>query len=85
MSADLLSDLSRDSIKILIGEMGIQILTLVHTGCSTVRDLMRFSSLSRDCLDVKIPLLVMLGLINDDSGNYRLTQLGEGILEALTD
>jgi predicted transcriptional regulator len=75
--------LSTEAIKLLIGDMGLQILNLVDQGCSDDSDLIRFSALSRSCLSVKIPLLVMLGLMATGRGGYRLTQEGEDVLEEL--
>ena len=78
-----LEGLSTESIKLLIGDMGTQILSLVDQGCTDESDLLRFSSLSHTCLQVKIPLLVTLGLLVIGGTGYRLTITGEDVLEDL--
>ncbi|TFF92319.1 hypothetical protein EU545_01275 [Candidatus Thorarchaeota archaeon] len=70
-----------DTICHLIGEMGIDLLTLVQQGCVNDYELKRYSSITQGCLDVKIPLLKTLGLIEGDSEGYEVTSLGETFLK----
>ena len=65
----------------LVGEMGNEILSLIHQGCKTVDDLTRFSSISKPCLDVKIPLLMNLDLVSITSNRYQITSMGVRYIE----
>ncbi len=70
-----------ESIRYLIGGMGIDILTLIKQGCVNDYELKRYSSVTQHCLEVKIPLLKTLGLLSGDANGYAITPLGETFLK----
>lgn len=79
--------LTIDTINYLIGEQGRQALRLIDQGCVTNVDITRLSSISNDCLKVKIPLLITLGLITDcgtESNEYSITDAGKTFLREVT-
>ncbi|MHA1481775.1 MAG: hypothetical protein ACTSQZ_10190 [Candidatus Thorarchaeota archaeon] len=72
--------LTTDTIDYLIGEQGRQTLSLIDQGCVTNVDITKLSSITNDCLNVKIPLLITLGLITDcgtESNEYSITETGK--------
>ena len=48
------------TISYLLGELGIETLALIAQGCVTDDDIIRLSTVTRTCLEVKIPLLETL-------------------------
>jgi len=79
--------LTFDTINYLIGEQGRQTLSLIDQGCINNLDITRLSSISNDCLEVKIPLLITLGLITDcgkESSDYTITKTGKTFLREVT-
>ncbi|MHA1906242.1 MAG: hypothetical protein ACW98Y_03030 [Candidatus Thorarchaeota archaeon] len=77
-------DFDTGTIKYLLGELGILTLNLIAQGCTEEEDIMRLSTLTRSCLDVKIPLLETLSLINNVQGVYTVTSRGATVLSELT-
>jgi hypothetical protein len=73
-----------DTIRYLLGELGILTLNLIAQGCTEDADIMRLSTITRSCLDVKIPLLDTLSLINNENGIYTVTSRGVSVLSELT-
>ena len=67
----------------LVGEMGNEILSLIHQGCKNDDDLTRFSSISKPCLEVKIPLLMNLDLVSTTSNRYQITSMGVRYIESV--
>ncbi|MHA1577066.1 MAG: hypothetical protein ACTSU3_06865 [Candidatus Thorarchaeota archaeon] len=79
--------LNADTINYLIGDQGRQTLVLINQGCVTNADITKLSSISNDCLEVKIPLLITLGLITDsgtESNGYSVTNSGKSYLREAT-
>ncbi|TFG10902.1 hypothetical protein EU538_00405 [Candidatus Thorarchaeota archaeon] len=72
---------SAETIRHLIGGMGIELLSLIQQGCVNDYELKRYSSITQGCLDVKIPLLKTLSLLTGDSDGYEITALGETFLQ----
>ncbi len=72
-----------ETVRYLVGNLGLQVLNLIDQGCTTDTDLMRFSSISKTCLDVKVPLLKTLGLIVADESGYRVTSEGQRVLREI--
>lgn len=75
--------LTIDTINYLIGEQGRQTLSLIDQDCVTNVDITKLSSISNGCLEVKIPLLITLGLITDygpESIGYAITDNGRTFL-----
>lgn len=79
------NDLDVNMTKVLLGPLGTRILLLISQGCETPDDLVRFSSVSYECLDVKIPLLLNLELIHKLSSSYKTTIRGEAYLSAIAE
>ena len=77
-------DFDTDTIRYLLGELGILTLNLIAQGCGEDEDIMRLSTLTRSCLDVKIPLLETLSLIKNEDGTYTVTSRGVSVLSELT-
>ncbi len=73
-----------DTIKYLVGGLGLQVLNMIHHGCITKDDIVRFSSISPTCLDIKIELLLTLNLISKHGLNYSLTREGYSLLQELS-
>ncbi len=73
-----------DTIKYLLGELGILTLNLITQGCTIDEDIMRLSTITRSCLDVKIPLLETLALIHNEDGVYTVTSRGVSVLREIT-
>jgi predicted transcriptional regulator len=67
----------------LVGEMGNEILSLIHQGCMDNDDICRFSSISKPCLEVKIPLLMNLDLVSSRSDRYQITSIGVRYIESV--
>ncbi|TFG13972.1 hypothetical protein EU537_04535 [Candidatus Thorarchaeota archaeon] len=66
--------------KYLLGELGIQTLALINEGCSSDDELKFLSTISQSCLDVKIPLLSTLGLIERSESGYVVVERGKNFL-----
>ncbi|MCK5152253.1 MAG: hypothetical protein KAQ65_10440 [Candidatus Thorarchaeota archaeon] len=77
-------DFDSGTVKYLLGELGILTLNLIAQGCTTNDDLMRLSTLTSSCLEVKIPLLETLSLIINDNGIYSATPHGAAVLREIT-
>lgn len=77
-------DLDPTTIKYLLGELGIETLGLIAQGCMNDEEIIRLSTVTKSCLDVKVPLLETLGLIKIENGIYFITELGNDILLELT-
>ena len=77
-------DFDSGTVKYLLGELGILTLNLIAQGCTTNDDLMRLSTLTSSCLEVKIPLLETLSLIINDNGIYSVTPRGVAVLREIT-
>ncbi len=73
-----------DTTKYLLGELGIATLALVRSGCTNDCEIMKLSSISENCLDVKIPLLNTLGLIEITKGEYHITPTGEVFIDEVS-
>ncbi|MHA1481318.1 MAG: hypothetical protein ACTSQZ_07855 [Candidatus Thorarchaeota archaeon] len=79
--------LTSDTINYLIDEQGCQTLSMIDQGCINNEDITRLSLISNDCLEVKIPLLITLGLITDcgkESNEYTITKTGKTFLREVT-
>ncbi len=81
--SELEKRLDISTIGYLLGELGIEILTLIFQGCQTNADITRLGTISKSCLAVKIPLLSTLGLIRIEKGRYLKTQYGSKVLKEL--
>ncbi|MHA2425149.1 MAG: hypothetical protein ACXAEF_10195 [Candidatus Thorarchaeota archaeon] len=77
-------DFDTGSVKYLLGDLGVLTLNLIAQGCENNEDIIRLSTVTKSCLDVKIPLLETLNLINNDNGIYTVTPHGESVLRELT-
>ena len=77
-------DFDSDTIKYLLGELGILTLNLIAQGCTNNKDIMRLSTITQACLDVKIPLLETLALIDNEEGIYAVTSKGVSVLREFT-
>ena len=69
-----------DSVRNLVGEMGIEILGLIRQEFTTDEELIQYGSVTLQCLEVKIPLLETLDLITQKKDGYKLTKRGKDIL-----
>ncbi len=78
-----LDPLTTETTRYLIGDLGIQILSLVDQGCTNDDDLIKFGRFSRQCLSVKIPLLTTLGLLAAGPNGYRITPTGQSFLDTI--
>ena len=78
------TNLDSMTIKYLLGELGIETLGLIAQGCINNDEIIRLSTVTKSCLDVKIPLLETLGLIKISDGFYFITEQGNEILLELT-
>jgi len=85
-SHDITIDKSVDTntIKYLLGELGIQTLTLIAQGCTKNEEIKSLSTITDSCLEVKIPLLETLDLITTSNGNYEITLHGVAALSRIT-
>ncbi|MHA1882522.1 MAG: hypothetical protein ACTSUO_05700 [Candidatus Thorarchaeota archaeon] len=72
--------MSTDTIKYLLGGIGLQTLSMISQGCLNNGDITALSLITEGCLEVKIPLLITLGLITAKSGEYKITTLGKRTL-----
>ncbi len=72
------------TIKYLLGELGIQTLALIAQGCTQDEEIKNLSLVTNLCLEVKIPLLETLDLINTSNGFYEITPRGVTALSAIT-
>jgi hypothetical protein len=68
----------------LLGELGIEILDLISQGCINGEEIMRLSTITKSCLEVKIPLMEYLALIRVSNNTYTITMLGTDTLLELT-
>lgn len=68
----------------LLGELGIEILRLISQGCINSEEIMRLSTITKACLDVKIPLMEHLSLIRTRNNTYTITAFGTDTLLELT-
>ena len=78
------TNLDSATIKYLLGELGVETLGLIAQGCINNSEIIRLSTVTKSCLDVKIPLLETLGLIRILDGFYFITEYGNDILLKLT-
>ncbi len=77
-------DFDSGTVKYLLGELGVLTLNLITQGCTTDNELMRLSTLTSSCLEVKIPLLETLSLIINNKGVYSATPRGAAVLREIT-
>ncbi|MBD3406679.1 MAG: hypothetical protein GF411_11240 [Candidatus Lokiarchaeota archaeon] len=77
-------DIDVSMIQVLVGPLGTRVLVLISQGCETPDDIVRFSSISYECLDVKIPLLLGLELVEEFESTYKTTSRGEAYIAAIT-
>ena len=82
LSSSLKVDIA--TTKYLLGELGIATLALVRSGCRNDQEIMKLSSISESCLEVKIPLLNTLGLIEITKGEYHITPRGEAFVDEVS-
>ncbi len=78
------ANLDSTTIKYLLGELGVETLGLIAQGCTNDEEIIRLSTITKSCLDVKVPLLATLGLIKTSDGFYLITEQGNDILLELT-
>ncbi len=78
------AELDTTTISYLLGELGIETLALIAQGCTTDDEIVRLSTVTYSCLEVKIPLLETLGLIKKKDGLYFITNYGNDKLMELT-
>ena len=72
--------ISSGTIEYLLGGLGLQTLSMISQGCENNEDIIALSLITEECLEVKIPLLITLGLITVKSGEYKITALGKRTL-----
>ncbi len=72
--------MSSDTIKYLLGGLGLQTLSMISQGCENNEDIVALSLITEECLEIKIPLLITLGLITVNSEEYKITDLGKRTL-----
>ncbi|MDF1538068.1 MAG: hypothetical protein P1Q69_04115 [Candidatus Thorarchaeota archaeon] len=77
-------DIDTNTIKYLLGELGIQTLTLIAQGCTHDEEIKNLSTITGSCLEVKIPLLETLNLITTRKGYYEMTPRGVTALSKIT-
>lgn len=71
--------LSADSIedfKILLGNMGIEILVAIYRGAKDFKTIQLFTGCSLSCIKGRIPVLLELDLIYKNHDEYYLTKKG---------
>lgn len=73
--------MTHDMLNNLVGELGNKVLLLIGQGFSIDDDIIRFGSITRDCLNIKISVLKSLNLIKSNIGGYYLTDLGSEYLQ----
>ncbi|MHA1936141.1 MAG: hypothetical protein ACW97A_12760 [Candidatus Thorarchaeota archaeon] len=69
-----------ESVRNLVGELGIEILGLIRQEFTTDEELIQYGSLTLQCLEVKVPLLEILDLVTQTKECYRLTKRGDEVL-----
>ena len=77
-------NLDINTTKYLLGELGIAALVLIRSGCRNDFEIMKLSTISANCLEVKIPLLNTLGLIEITKGEYQITPTGESFADEVS-
>ncbi|RLI50000.1 MAG: hypothetical protein DRO73_04605 [Candidatus Thorarchaeota archaeon] len=72
-----------ETVRYLVGDLGLHILLLIDQGCTSDAEIMKFSTVTATCLDVKIPLLKTLGLVRESSSGYEVTSEGLQVLREI--
>ncbi len=67
---------TQEDLKNLLGYMGIEILVAINNGAKTYETIKLFSGLPISCINGRIPVLLDLGLIKKNNGEYFLTEKG---------
>ena len=64
---------THEDLKHLLGYMGIEILVAIKNGAKNYETIKLFSGLPISCINGRIPVLLDLGLIKKNDGEYFLT------------
>ncbi len=67
---------THEDLKNLLGYMGIEILVAIKNGAKNYETIKLFSGLPISCINGRIPVLLDLGLIKKNNGEYFLTEKG---------
>jgi len=67
---------TQEDLKNLLGYMGIEILVAINNGAKNYETIKLFSGLPISCINGRIPVLLDLGLIKKNNGEYFLTEKG---------
>ncbi len=72
-----------ESIKMILGDMGIKILKALHLGPMDVKSINFLSGVPIACVQGRIPVLKSLNLIKEVENAYALDKEGEAFLRAI--
>lgn len=73
------------NLKFLLGDYGLSILYSIAKGATTVETIKILSGVPLSCIQGRIPVLLELGLIEKQAGDYILTQKGKDLKNKLQD
>ena len=67
---------SQEDLKLLLGNMGIEILIAIDKGAKNFSTIKLFSGIPLSCIKGRVPVLLDLALIKKINGDYFLTEKG---------
>ena len=67
---------SKDDIKYLLGNMGVEILLAIDRGARDFKTIQLFTGCSISCIKGRIPVLLDINLIRKNDNEYFLTKKG---------
>lgn len=73
---DSLNTDSKEDIKYLLGNMGIEILLAIDRGARDFKTIQLFTGCSMSCIKGRIPVLLEIDLIHKNNNEYFLTEKG---------
>ena len=73
---DSLNTDSKEDIKYLLGNMGVEILLAIDRGARDFKTIQLFTGCSMSCIKGRIPVLLEIDLIHKNNNEYFLTEKG---------
>jgi hypothetical protein len=73
----------RESIKMILGDMGVKILKVLRLGPMDMKGINFLSGVPLSCVKGRIPVLKSLNLIKENDGYFYLDKEGEKFLEII--
>ena len=73
---DSLNTDSKEDIKYLLGNMGVEILLAIDRGARDFKTIQLFTGCSMSCIKGRIPVLLEIDLIHNNNNEYFLTEKG---------